>query len=76
MSASQLDVKTPVNECYYSNVQGTVNTVTIHDCPSIYLQYQCPLCFSSNNAEIGGLMVDSIVCIDVNFQLKRQQDLD
>ncbi|KAF9520230.1 hypothetical protein BS47DRAFT_1357705 [Hydnum rufescens UP504] len=76
MSASQLDVKTPVNECYYSNAQGTVDTVTIRDCPSIYLQSWCPLCFGSNNAEIRGLMVDSIVCIDVNFQLKRQRDLD
>ncbi|KAF9504260.1 hypothetical protein BS47DRAFT_1368918 [Hydnum rufescens UP504] len=55
---------------------GTVNTVTIHDCPSIYLQSRCPLCFGCNNAEIGGLMVDSIVCIDANFQLKRQRDLD
>ncbi|KAF9504947.1 hypothetical protein BS47DRAFT_1368427 [Hydnum rufescens UP504] len=76
MSASQLDVKTPVNECYYSDVQGTVDTVTICDCPSIYLQSRCPLCFGSNNAEIRGLMVDSIVCIDANFQLKRQRDLD
>ncbi|KAF9507794.1 hypothetical protein BS47DRAFT_1366398 [Hydnum rufescens UP504] len=76
MSASQLDVNTPVNKRYYSNAQGTVDTVTICDCPSIYLQSWCPLCFGSNNAEIGGLMVDSIVCIDANFQLKRQQDLD
>jgi hypothetical protein len=37
---------------------------------------QCPLCFGSNNSGNGDLKVDTIVCLDVNFQLKHQRDLD
>ncbi|KAF9506841.1 hypothetical protein BS47DRAFT_1280706, partial [Hydnum rufescens UP504] len=44
--------------------------------PSTYLQTWCPLCFGSNSSENGDLKVDAIVCLDANFQLKRQRDLD
>ncbi|KAF9513277.1 hypothetical protein BS47DRAFT_1264529, partial [Hydnum rufescens UP504] len=44
--------------------------------PSTYLQTWCPLCFGSNSSENGDLKVDAIVCLNANFQLKHQQDLD
>jgi hypothetical protein len=72
----KLDEKTPVNERQYLNAQSDVEASSDLDCPSAYLKSRCPLCFGGNNAEVGGLAVNSIICIDANFQLKRQRDLD
>jgi hypothetical protein len=71
-----LDETTPVNERAYTNAQNTANVPSDRDVPSVYLQARCPLCFGSNNSENQYLKVDSIVCLDANFQLKRQRDLD
>jgi Kyakuja-Dileera-Zisupton transposase/CxC1 like cysteine cluster associated with KDZ transposases len=75
-SIPELDGKTPVSERQYLNAQSDVMASSNLDCPSAYLKSRCPLCFGSNNAEVGGLSVNSIICIDANFQLKRQRDLD
>ena len=74
--APQLDETTPVNEQEYPNAQNTATLPSDRNVPSTYLQTRCPLCFGSNNSESGNLKVDTIVCLDANFQLKCQQDLD
>ncbi|KAF9510726.1 hypothetical protein BS47DRAFT_1364322 [Hydnum rufescens UP504] len=74
--APQLDETTPVNGREYSNAQNTATFPSDHNVPSTYLQTRCPLCFGSNSSENGDLKVDAIVCLDANFQLKCQRDLD
>jgi hypothetical protein len=71
----KLDESTPVNEREYTNAQSVPPSSDI-DYPSAYLRARCPLCFGGNNADTAALAVNSIICIDANFQLKRQRDLD
>ncbi|KAF9509301.1 hypothetical protein BS47DRAFT_1250584, partial [Hydnum rufescens UP504] len=41
-----------------------------------YLRHACPLCFGGLNMDAGNTSVDLIVCLDANFQLKRNRDRD
>ncbi|KAF9509309.1 hypothetical protein BS47DRAFT_1301625 [Hydnum rufescens UP504] len=46
------------------------------ECSATYLQHACPLCFGGLNMDAGNTSVDLIVCLDANFQLKRNWDRD
>ncbi|KAF9510920.1 hypothetical protein BS47DRAFT_1364244 [Hydnum rufescens UP504] len=71
-----LDEVTPVNECVYQNAHNYIAPLVPRHEPSLYLQSHCPLCFGGNHTEQLGLLVSCIVCIDANFQLKCNRDLD
>ena len=71
-----LDVKTPIPERKYPNIHNSVSPHRNGDneLPSLYLQSRCPSCFGG--AQTLGLPFQAIVCIDANFQLKRNRDKD
>lgn len=72
-----LDEKNPIPARVYTNahnLSGSVKGVESQDSPSMYLQSRCALCFGGNHASL--LDVNVIVCIDANFQLKRNRDKD
>ena len=84
-TVSALDDTTPVLEQEYANtqtstaaIQDSVNNTlsSLHqECPSAHLCDACPLCFGGDiDPTVSG--VDLIVCIDANFQLKRNRDKD
>ena len=86
-TVSALNDTTPVLEQEYANtqtltaaIQDSVNNTlsSLHqeqECPSAHLCDACPLCFGGNiDPTVSG--VNLIVCIDANFQLKRNRDKD
>jgi hypothetical protein len=83
-----LDDKTPVHEREYTNAQTSVRPVQMlgsdsggtstsppREKPSTHLRDACPLCFGGD-ADIAMPGVHLIVCLDANFQLKRNRDKD
>jgi len=70
-----LDVDTPILERKYNNAHDSTGPYYHNDeVPSLYLRSRCPLCFGGSEAV--GLPLQAIVCIDANFQLKRNRDKD
>jgi Kyakuja-Dileera-Zisupton transposase len=85
VSVGALKDTTPMLEWEYTNTQTSTATIqysvnntssSLHpECPSAHLHNTCPLCFGGDiDATVSG--VDLIVCIDANFQLKRNRDKD
>ncbi|KAF9504623.1 hypothetical protein BS47DRAFT_1401204 [Hydnum rufescens UP504] len=72
----QLDTDTPIPERKYNNAHKRAGPYHCGDdeLPSLYLQSCCPLCFGGSQTI--GLPLQAIVCIDANFQLKRNRDKD
>ncbi|KAF9521028.1 hypothetical protein BS47DRAFT_1255798, partial [Hydnum rufescens UP504] len=72
----QLDTDTPIPERKYNNAHKHAGPYHCGDdeLPSLYLQSCCPLCFGGSQTI--GLPLQAIVCIDANFQLKRNRDKD
>lgn len=75
-SPHELDVKTPISDRKYLNIHNSAGPHRKGDneLPSHYLQSRCPSCFGGEHTL--GLPLQAIVCIDANFQLKRNRDKD
>lgn len=72
----ELDVDTPIPDRKYNNAHNSTGPYFHGDdeVPSLYLQSCCPLCFGGSQTT--GLSLQAIVCLDANFQLKRNRDKD
>jgi Kyakuja-Dileera-Zisupton transposase len=72
----KLDVDTPIPERKFNNAHNSAGPYRHgnDEVPSLYLQSCCPLCFGGSQTV--GLALQAIVCIDANFQLKRNRDKD
>ncbi|KAF9505175.1 hypothetical protein BS47DRAFT_1400641 [Hydnum rufescens UP504] len=72
-----LDEKTSIPAQVYLNAHNFTGPTKVDgalECPSAYLQSCCALCFGGRHA--ADLQATVIVCIDANFQLKRNHDKD
>jgi len=75
--APALDEKTPIPARVYMsahNSTGPIKVDSSQERPSAYLESRCSLCFGGSHA--AALQASVIVCIDANFQLKRNHDQD
>ena len=86
----RLDESTPLKSHKYINAQHTTSIPkeapladsspallpSSSGTPSEYLQSRCPLCFGGTNSLSPELLAQCIICLDVNFQLKRKFNHD
>jgi hypothetical protein len=86
MTLKALDDTTPVHGREYTNIQTSTGTIQLsisdtggpsrlREKPNAHLRDACPLCFGGD-MDVTAPGVHLIVCLDANFQLKRNKDKD